>query len=65
MIIHLGKQIRKFTGHNGRVNGLCYGPQENVIVTKLSLIILRLVAAMILLSKFGITDQIHILLLKP
>lgn len=21
-----GKQVRKYTGHNGRINGVCYGP---------------------------------------
>ncbi len=22
-----GKQLRKYTGHNGRINSLCYGPE--------------------------------------
>lgn len=32
-----GKQLRKFIGHNGRVNGICYGANENVIVCKIFL----------------------------
>jgi mitogen-activated protein kinase organizer 1 len=27
-----GQQIRKYTGHYGRINGLCYTQGENVIV---------------------------------
>jgi ribosomal protein L25 (general stress protein Ctc) len=59
-----GKQLRKYTGHNGRVNSVCYGPNENVIVCNFKRLTFRLAVVMTLLSNAGIIDRTLIRLYK-